>query len=135
MATFQIGEAAELLGVSTDTLRRWIDSGKLAATKTAGGRRIVDGVELARLAQSLATAPGQDAIGSTSARNRLVGLVTQVKRDTVMAQVDMVCGPYRVVSLMSSEAADELGLAPGVVAVATVKATNVVIEMRRERGR
>ena len=135
MSTFQIGEAAELLGVSADTLRRWIDSGRLPATKTPGGRRIVEGTDLARLAQSLASAPGQDTLWPASARNRMVGFVTNVTRDTVMAQVDMVCGPYRIVSLMSREAADELGLAPGVVAVASVKATNVTVELPHEKGR
>jgi molybdopterin-binding protein len=132
--TFQIGEAAELLGVSADTLRRWIDSGRLPATKTAGGRRIVEGTELARLAESLANAPGQDAVWPGSARNRMVGFVTNVTRDTVMAQVDMICGPYRIVSLMSREAADELGLAPGVLAVASVKATTVTVELPHEKG-
>ena len=135
MSTFQIGEAAELLGVSADTLRRWIDSGRLPATKTPGGRRIVEGTDLARLAQSLASAPGKDTLWPASARNRMVGFVTNVTRDTVMAQVDMVCGPYRIVSLMSREAADELGLATGVVAVASVKATNVTVELPHEKGR
>ena len=130
MPSFQVGEAAGLLGVSPDTLRRWVDSGRLAASRTVGGRRVIDGADLARLAQSLASSPVADT-GSVhaSARNRLVGLVTKVVKDKVMAQVDMVCGPYRIVSLISREAADELELVPGVVAVASVKATNVTLEL------
>lgn len=92
---------------------------------------MIDGPELARFAQSLAQTPKREEITATSARNRFVGLVTAVVKDTVMAKVDMVCGPHRVISLMSREAADELGLAPGVLAVATVKATNVVVELPR----
>lgn len=131
MQAFAISQAAELLGVSPDTIRRWVESGKLAASKTTAGRRVIDGAELARFAQSLADAPDPGAIGSTSARNRLVGIVTAVVKDTVMATVDLVCGAHRVVSLMSREAADELGLAPGVLAVASIKATNVVVELPR----
>jgi molybdopterin-binding protein len=127
--SFQVGEAAELLGVSADTLRRWVDSGRLAASRTTGGRRLVDGRDLARLAQTLASTAVPDAPAHASARNRLVGLVTKVVKDKVMAQVDMVCGPYRIVSLISREAADELELAPGVLAVASIKATNVTVEL------
>lgn len=123
-----MGEAAALLGVSTDTVRRWADEGRLAATRTEGGHRLVDGAELARLAVERADA-SDDVLGTgTSARNRLTGLVTRVQRDGVMAQVDVQCGPFRLVSLMSREAADELGLEPGFLAVASVKATTVVIE-------
>ena len=129
MPSFQVGEAADLLGVSPDTLRRWVDSGRLPAARTAGGRRVIDGVDLARLAQTLAGVPVSDARPHASARNCLVGLVTKVIKDKVMAQVDMVCGPYRIVSLISREAADELALAPGVVAAASIKATNVTIEL------
>ena len=131
MTTFRVREAADLLGVSDDTVRRWIDAGRLASTTDAGGRNVVAGAELAAFAQTLAAAGDQPALGlvrSESARNRFVGLVTRVVRDTVMAQVDVQSGPHRLVSLMSREAADDLGLEPGVLAVASVKSTHVVIE-------
>lgn len=131
MPEYPIGQVAELLGVSADTVRRWVDGGRLPASKGKGGRRLVDGEALARFAQSSASAPKPGGIGPSSARNRFVGLVTGVVKDTVMAQVDLVCGAQRVVSLMSREAADELGLAPGMLAAASVKATNVVIELPR----
>lgn len=129
VTTYRIAEAAELLGVSDDTLRRWIEAGRLASTQE-DGRSVVPGADLAALAQSLAEHPDREATraAAVSARNRFAGIVTKVTRDTVMAQVEMVCGPYRVVSLMSSEAADELGLEPGVRAIASVKSTNVVVE-------
>jgi molybdopterin-binding protein len=129
MTTYRIAEAADLLGVSDDTVRRWVDHGRLTAA-TDGGRTVVQGADLAALAESLADNPDREATraASVSARNRLAGIVTRVKKDTVMAQVEIVCGPYRMVSLMSSEAADELGLEPGVRAIASVKSTNVVVE-------
>ena len=129
MTVYRLGRAAELLGVSVETLRRWADSGRIATSRTAGGQRTVEGGELARLATEFTEAPEPEAISAQSARNRLTGIVTGVVKDGVMAQVEMRAGPYRVVSLMSREAADELGLAPGVLAVAAVKATNVVIEL------
>ena len=129
MATYKIGQAAELLGVSPDTVRRWADSGRLATTRGPGGHRLVEGTVLAQFAAASAAAQPPVAILSESARNRFVGLVTRVVRDTVMAQVDLQAGPYRMVSLMSREAADQLGLEPGVMAVASVKATNVVVEV------
>jgi molybdopterin-binding protein len=131
MPSYSMGQAAELLGVSPDTVRRWVDGGRLAASKDSGGRRVVDGEALASLAESMSSAPETADLGPTSARNRFVGLVTAVVKDTVMAKVDMVCGRHRVVSLMSREAADDLGLAPGVLAVASVKATHVVVELPR----
>ena len=124
-----MGEAATLLGVSVDTVRRWADDGRLATTRTDGGHRLVDPVDLARLATERAAAPEPGVVAGASARNRLTGLVTRVQRDGVMAQVDLQAGPFRVVSLMSREAADELGLEPGIVAIASVKATNVVVEI------
>ncbi|WP_296605253.1 TOBE domain-containing protein [Nocardioides sp.] len=129
MTTYRVAEAAELLGVSDDTLRRWVEAGRVS-TRQEDGRTVVPGPDLAALAESLADHPDREATraASVSARNRLTGIVTRVKRDTVMAQVEMVCGPYRLVSLMSSEAADELGLEPGVRAIASVKSTNVVVE-------
>jgi molybdopterin-binding protein len=123
-------EAAELLGVSDDTVRRWAESGRLETTTDAAGRRVVNGQVLARFAETNATSlPAAGPITRESARNRFVGLVTRVVRDNVMAQVELQCGPYRVVSLMSREAADDLGLEPGVRAVASVKSTNVVVEI------
>jgi molybdopterin-binding protein len=132
--TYGMSQAAELLGVSPDTVRRWADAGRLATRRTAGGHRRVDGAALADFAVSLAVERHPPAIVSASARNRLSGLVTRVVRDTVMAQVEIQAGPFRVVSLMSREAADDLGLAPGVMAVAAVKATNVVVELPAQRN-
>jgi len=126
---YRVAEAAELLGVSPDTMRRWVDAGRLNPV-VDDGRVAVDGAELAAYALTLADHPDRESTraASVSARNRIPGLVTRVVKDTVMAQVELVCGPYRMVSLMSAEAADELGLEPGVRAIASVKSTNVVIE-------
>jgi molybdopterin-binding protein len=126
--TFRIADAARLLGVSDDTVRRWADSGRIRATVDESGRRAIDGVELARIASTLGTPDSPGRAGGTSARNRFIGIVTDVRRDTVMAQVQLQCGPHRVVSLMSRDAADELGLEPGVLASAVIKATQVVVE-------
>jgi molybdopterin-binding protein len=128
MSALRISDAARLLGVSDDTLRRWIDAGKLSSV-SVGGRTAVDGAELARFARSTADDTPPGAVAQASARNRFTGIVTNVVRDTVMAQVELQCGPYRVVSLMSREAADQLQLEPGVVAVASIKSTNVVVEV------
>jgi len=128
MPTFTVGEAAELLAVSPDTVRRWMDAGQIPAARTAGGRRRVDGAALARFAVERAVNPSSPPVAE-SARNHFRGLVTKVTKDKVMAQVEIQAGPYRVVSLMSREAADELKLAPGVLAVASVKSTNVVVEV------
>jgi molybdopterin-binding protein len=127
VTVFRIGAAAELLGVSVDTVRRWIDGGRLAAVRDNHGYRAVDGVDLANFARSQAGEP-EDRSGFSSARNRLRGIVTAVVKDTVMAQVDIQAGPFRVVSLMSREAVDELDLRVGSVAVAVIKSTNVVVE-------
>ena len=118
-----IGAAAAALGVSVDTLRRWERAGRVSFERR-GNRRFMSSAELSRLLHD------RGGSGRSSARNQLAGVVVAVKRDEVMAQVEMVCGPYRIVSLMSREAADDLGLAPGVSATAVVKATNVVIETR-----
>jgi molybdopterin-binding protein len=131
VSRFRIREAAELLGVSDDTVRRWADAGRIP-TVTDSGRRTIDGADLARFAEELAATGDRSAIRavvSESARNRFTGLVTRVVRDTVMAQVEIQAGPFRVVSLMSREAADELQLQPGSLAIASVKATNVVVEV------
>lgn len=118
-----------MLGVSDDTLRRWIDAGHLSAGTDSAGRKVVDGAELAVLAQDKAKDFGDaDSTGFISARNHFRGLVTKVVSDTVMSQVELQCGPFRVVSLISTESVKELGLVPGAVATARVKATNVVID-------
>lgn len=131
MTQLRIGDAAALMGVSDDTVRRWVERGELTEHADDAGRKTVDGAELARLAQERAAGPAgaPGAEGSpVSARNSFRGLVTAVKSDEVMSQVDIQCGPYRVVSLVSTEAVRELGLAPGSLATARVKATSVVIE-------
>ena len=128
MPQFRIADAARLLGVSDDTVRRWIDAGTLPVQTDASHRKVVDGAALAQFARRHANAAPDPSDVGRSARNRLVGLVTEVITDKVMAQVDLVCGPFRMVSLMSTEAAEELGLVPGVRAVASVKSTNVVVE-------
>ncbi len=134
MTKIRIRQAAELLGVSDDTVRRWIDDGTLTAEQDGAGRKVVDGAQLARFARDVHSAGGPRdplEIGS-SARNRFVGLVTEVKSDPVMSQVQMQCGPFAVVSLMSTEAVAELGLEPGSIAVAVVKATTVIVETPKE---
>jgi len=127
VAVFRIGEAAELLGVSPDTVRRWVDAGRLCAARDEHGHRFIEGVDLAEFARSQGGDPDerQDA---SSARNRLRGIVTAVVKDTVMAQVDIRAGPFRVVSLMSREAVDEMDLQVGSVAIAVIKSTTVVVE-------
>ena len=127
MTVFRIGEAADLLGVSTDTVRRWVDAGRLAAVREEHGHRVIEGAALAAFARSLAADPG-DGGTESSARNRLRGIVTAVVKDTVMAQVDIQAGPFRIVSLMSREAVDALDLQVGAVAVAVIKSTTVVVE-------
>jgi molybdopterin-binding protein len=125
---FRIADAARLLGVSDDTVRRLVDTGRLPARVDASNRKVIDGAALAAFARDQAqTAPDPSGVQS-SARNRLVGLVTAVVSDRVMSQVEMQCGPHRVVSLMSTEAVADLGLEPGVLAVAVVKSTNVIVE-------
>ena len=128
MSSFTVSQAAELLGVSPDTIRRWVDSGELPATRTPGGQRKLDGRALAGFSADRAQQTPAPPVAE-SARNHFRGLVTKVVKDKVMAQVEMQAGPFRVVSLMSREAADELKLAPGTMAVASVKSTNVVIEL------
>ncbi|BBX16940.1 MerR family transcriptional regulator [Mycolicibacterium duvalii] len=124
----RIKDAAALLGVSDDTVRRWVDSGILPSSKDDSGRKVIAGDVLAAFAREHA-APPPDPLGvGSSARNRLVGLVTRVTADRVMSEVQLQCGPFTVVSLMSTESVRALGLEPGVVAVAVVKATTVIVE-------
>jgi molybdopterin-binding protein len=132
MPSYRIGQAAELLGVSADTVRRWVDLGRIRATQTAGGRRLIDGVALAKFAGELTDERDPDVVVGRSARNRFPGIVTRVVKDKVAAQVEIQAGPHRIVSLMTREAADELGLAPGVLAIAAVKSTSVVVEIAAE---
>jgi molybdopterin-binding protein len=131
MPVFRIREAADLLGVSYDTMLRWADSGRIDKTTDSSGRLAVDGAALARFARERAesSSPADGPVAAQSVRNRFTGLVTRVVKDTVMAQVEIQAGPHRFVSLLSREAADELRLEPGMLAVAAVKATNVAVEI------
>jgi molybdopterin-binding protein len=132
MTDFTVREAAALLGVSDDTVRRWAEGGRLALQPGANGRSHVRGAELAALAQEVGAESDLAAAfpaSRASARNRITGIVTKVTKDRVMAQVELQAGPFRIVSLMSTEAADELGLEPGSLATASIKATNVVVEL------
>ncbi|MDO9395568.1 MAG: TOBE domain-containing protein [Herbiconiux sp.] len=128
MPQIRIRDAAVFLGVSDDTVRRWIDQGLLESTKDDAGRGVVDSLAIAQLARQNAVLPVDPSEIGRSARNRLVGVVTEITLDRVMAQVELQCGPHRIVSLMSSEAVRELGLEPGSIAIAVVKATTVIIE-------
>lgn len=132
-ASYRPGEVADLIGVSVDTVRRWADSGRVRVSRTSGGQRLIDGADLARFLQEQPAPPEPHTIVGQSARNRFPGIVTRVVTDKVMAQVEIQVGPHRVVSLMTREAADELALAPGVLAVAAVKATNVIVELPGNR--
>jgi len=131
MSKYRMRDAAALLGVSDDTLRRWAEAGRVTVIDD-GGRQAIDGVELVRVAEEHAASipvlvPTPPALAS--ARNRFVGVVSRIVRDEVMAQVELQCGPNRIVSLISRESADALELEPGVLAVASVKATNVSVEV------
>ncbi|MDP9329351.1 MAG: helix-turn-helix transcriptional regulator [Actinomycetota bacterium] len=124
--TYRIGEAAKLLGVRVESLRRWERDGKLQTTRTAGGQRVVGSTDVARL---LAERHGQQAISAGSARNRFPGVITEIKRDKLSATVEIQAGPHRVLAFITREAADQLGLKVGVRAVATVKATSVMVNL------
>jgi molybdopterin-binding protein len=123
---YRIGEAAAMLGVRVETLRRWEREGKLTTTRTAGGQRLVPAGEVARLLSDRRERP---RITSASVRNRFPGVVTEVKRDGLAATVEILAGPHRVLAFVTREAVDEMGLEPGMRAVATVKATNVMVEV------
>ena len=127
MTQMRISEAASLLGVSDDTVRRMVDAGRLPSRRDDSGRFVVDGEHLAAVAREIARPAPVGAVADESARNRMRGIVTRVVKDTVMAQVELQCGPFRIVSLMSREAVDDLRLEVGSVAVASIKSTNVVV--------
>lgn len=124
----RVRDAAALLGVSDDTVRRWMDSGTLPSHDDETGRKVIDARALAQYAREHAAPPPEVASGGSSARNRLVGLVTEVVSDAVMSEVRMQCGPFTIVSLMSTRSVQELGLEPGSITVAVVKATTVIVE-------
>jgi molybdopterin-binding protein len=127
MVSYRLGQAARLLGVSVDTVRRLADQGRLATRRTAGGQRLIDGAKLARLAETIDDDPEFARV--SSARNHLLGIVTRVVRDRVAAQVELRCGPFKLVALVTRESVDNLRLRAGVIAYAVVKATNVVVEL------
>lgn len=127
MTQLRVSEVAELLGVSTDTVRRAIEAGRLTSTRDGSGRVTVPGTEVAALGQEESHAPAVGALGRTSPRNQMRGIVTRVVTDTVMAQVEIQAGPFRIVSLVSSESVQEMGLEVGTVAVASIKATHVTL--------
>jgi len=132
MTTYRVGQVAELLGVSGDTVRRWVDNGRLGEARREHGERVIEGAALAEFLTASATAkPSDEPPMVESARNRFPGIVTKVEKDNLVAVVHLQAGPHRVVSLMTREAADELGVEPGDLAVGVVKATNVVVEVPR----
>ena len=128
MTQLRIAEVASLLGVSDDTVRRWVEQGRLPARRERGERMLVDGADVAELLVARRRNPDPTEAAASSARNRFTGIVTDEQRDGLVAVVEVQAGPFRVVSMMTREAADELGLEPGVLATAVVKATNVVVE-------
>lgn len=127
MVAYRLGHAARILGVSVDTVRRLADDGRLKTTRSKGGQRLVDGARLAKLAETIDDDPAFAAV--SSARNHLLGIVTRVVRDKVAAQVELRCGPFRLVALVTRESVDSMKLQPGTMAYAVVKATNVVVEL------
>ena len=130
MPEYRLGQAAELLGVSVDTVRRWADAGRLATHRTDAGHRVVEGADLAEFMLVAAeSADPEPVFAAQSTRNRFPGIVTRVAKDGLVAQVELQAGPHRVVSLMTREAADELRLEPGMLATAAVKATTVIVEL------
>lgn len=128
-SNYRPGQVAELLGVSVDTVRRWCDEGRLKTTRSSGGHRLVSGKDLARYLSHRTEAYEPDTLTAQSARNRFTGIVIRAERDKLTALVEIQAGPHRVVSLMTREAADELALEPGDLAVAVVKATTVIVEV------
>ena len=131
MPNYRLGQAAKMLGVSADTVRRMVDDGRLVAVRSSGGQRLIDGASLARVAKPKRVPKSREVVAQ-SARNRFPGIVTRVIKDRVAAQVEIQAGPHRLVSLLTREAVDELNLKPGMPAVAVVKATNVGVELPRD---
>jgi molybdopterin-binding protein len=129
----RIGRAAEMLGVTVDTIRRWSEGGRLTVTRTEGGQRLVPIQEIARLIGERRQASTDRPIVAQSARNRFAGIVTRVEKDRVAAVVEVLAGPHRLVSLMTAEAVDELGLKVGDEAICVVKSTNVIVEIPSNR--
>jgi len=128
MPHLRIREAAVFLGVSDDTVRRLLDAGAPTETTDESGRKAIDAYDVAMYARQRASLVEDPAGVASSARNRFVGLVTDIQSDAVMSQVELQCGPFRVVSLMSTEAVHDLGLEPGSIATAVIKSTNVIVE-------
>ena len=137
VARIRVGQAAEMLGVSIETLRRWETEGRLRMERSDGGQRLIEIDEVARLLEERRKASTDRPIVAQSARNRFPGIVTRVERDGVAAVVEVIAGPHRMVSLMTAEAVDELDLKVGDEAVCVVKSTNVIVEIpssRESRG-
>ena len=133
----RVGQAADMLGVTVDTIRRWELEGRLRLERSRGGQRLVPMTEVTRLLSARRRSATERPIVAGSARNRFPGVVTRIEKDGVAAVVEIVAGPHRVVSLMTAEAVDELGLAVGDEAIGVVKATNVIVEIpsaRESRG-
>jgi molybdopterin-binding protein len=129
----RVGQAAEMLGVSVETLRRWESEGRLRMERSEGGQRVVEVTEITRLLDERRRLATERPIVAQSARNRFAGIVTRIERDNVAAVVEVIAGPHRLVSLMTAEAVDELGLEVGKEAVCVVKATNVIVEIPSPR--
>ena len=127
--TYRAGQVAALLGVSADTVRRWADNGRLETHRTPGGQRLIDGPSLARFLTETAVAPEPEPVVNQSARNRFPGVVTKVEKDRLVALVEIQAGPHRILAFITREAVDQLGLKPGMEAVATVKATSVMVNL------
>jgi molybdopterin-binding protein len=125
----RIGRAAEMLGVTVDTVRRWADEGRLTTTRSDGGQRLIPLVEVTRLIAERRQSSADRPIVAQSARNRFAGIVTRIEKDRVAAVVEILAGPHRLVSLMTAEAVDDLDLRVGSEAIAVVKATNVIVEV------
>lgn len=125
----RIGRAADMLGVTVDTVRRWAEEGRLTVVRSAGGQRLVPMAEVRRMLAERRQAAADRPIVAQSARNRFAGIVTRIEKDRVAAVVEVQAGPHRLVSLMTAEAVDELDLRVGDEAICVVKATNVVVEI------